>query len=50
MSLTLGSIFKPVLVLGIFDRFDRAKRLIVIAHPDFRDQRLFDAKKAGYII
>ena len=28
----------------------RAKRLIAIAHPDFRDRLLFDAKKAGYII
>ena len=28
----------------------RAKRLISIAHPDFRDQLLFDAKKAGYLI
>jgi 4-hydroxybutyrate CoA-transferase len=28
----------------------RAKRLIEIAHPDYRDQLLFEAKKAGYII
>ena len=28
----------------------RAKRLIEIAHPDYRDQLLFDAKKAGYIV
>lgn len=28
----------------------RAKRLISIAHPDYRDQLLFEAKKAGYII
>jgi len=28
----------------------RAKRLIAIAHPDFRDRLLFDAKKAGYIV
>lgn len=28
----------------------RARRLIEIAHPDFRDQLLFDAKKAGYIV
>ena len=28
----------------------RAKRLIAIAHPDFRDRLLFDAKKAGYIL
>ena len=40
---------------GVADLMDepvdiRAKRLIAIAHPDFRDQLLFDAKKAGYII
>jgi len=28
----------------------RAKRLIAIAHPDFRDQLTFEAKKAGLII
>lgn len=28
----------------------RARRLIEIAHPDFRDQLLFEAKKAGYIV
>lgn len=28
----------------------RAKRLISIAHPDYRDELLFDAKKAGYIV
>ena len=28
----------------------RAKRLIEIAHPDYRDQLLFEAKSAGYII
>ena len=28
----------------------RAKRLIAIAHPDFRDELLFQAKKAGYIV
>ena len=28
----------------------RAKRLIEIAHPDYRDQLLFEAKKAGYIV
>ena len=28
----------------------RARRLIEIAHPDFRDQLLFEAKKAGYLI
>lgn len=28
----------------------RAKRLIAIAHPDYRDQLLYEAKKAGYII
>ncbi len=28
----------------------RARRLIAVAHPDFRDQLTFDAKKAGYII
>lgn len=28
----------------------RAKRLIEIAHPDFRDQLTFDAKKAGMIL
>ena len=28
----------------------RAKRLISIAHPDFRDELTFEAKKAGYII
>ncbi|NMC56552.1 MAG: 4-hydroxybutyrate--acetyl-CoA CoA transferase [Eubacteriaceae bacterium] len=39
---------------GIADlRFEtienRVKRLITIAHPDFRDQLMFDAKKAGLI-
>lgn len=29
---------------------ERAKRLIAIAHPDFRDELLFDAKKHGFII
>lgn len=29
---------------------ERAKRLIAIAHPDFREQLTFDAKKAGLII
>lgn len=28
----------------------RARRLIAIAHPDYRDALLFDAKRAGYII
>ena len=28
----------------------RARRLIAVAHPDFRDQLLFEAKKAGYIV
>ena len=28
----------------------RAKRLIAVAHPDFRDELLFQAKKAGYIV
>lgn len=28
---------------------ERAKRLIAIAHPDFRDELLFDAKKHGFI-
>ena len=28
----------------------RAKRLIAIAHPDFRDQLTFEAKKAGFIV
>lgn len=28
---------------------NRAKRLIAIAHPDFRDELLFKAKKAGWI-
>ena len=28
----------------------RAKRLIAIAHPDYRDELLFEAKKAGYIL
>ncbi len=28
----------------------RAKRLIAIAHPDYRDELLFQAKKAGYIL
>lgn len=28
---------------------NRAKRMISIAHPDFRDQLVFDAKKAGLI-
>lgn len=27
----------------------RAKRLIAIAHPDFRDELTFKAKKAGWI-
>ncbi len=31
-------------------RMRRARRLIAVAHPDFRDQLTFDAKKAGYII
>lgn len=29
---------------------ERAKRLIRIAHPDFRDELLFDAKKQGILI
>lgn len=29
---------------------ERAKRLIQIAHPDFRDELLFDAKKQGFIV
>lgn len=29
---------------------ERAKRLIAIAHPDFRDELLFDAKKHGFLI
>ena len=29
---------------------ERAKRLIAIAHPDFREQLTFEAKKAGLII
>lgn len=28
----------------------RAKRLIAIAHPDFRDRLRFEAKQAGYIV
>ncbi len=28
----------------------RARRLIAVAHPDFRDEMLFEAKKAGYIV
>jgi len=28
----------------------RARRLISIAHPDFRDRLLFEAKQAGYIV
>lgn len=28
----------------------RARRLIAIAHPDYRDELLFEAKKAGYIV
>jgi acyl-CoA hydrolase len=28
---------------------EKAKSLIAIAHPDFRDQLYFDAKKAGII-
>lgn len=28
----------------------RARRLIEIAHPDYRDELLFDAKRAGYIV
>lgn len=28
----------------------RAKRLIAITHPDFRDQLTFEAKKAGFIV
>ena len=30
--------------------YERAKRLISIAHPDFRDQLAFDAKKAGLLV
>jgi 4-hydroxybutyrate CoA-transferase len=29
--------------------WDRAKSLIAIAHPDFRDQLTFEAKKAHFI-
>ncbi|HSI67692.1 MAG TPA: acetyl-CoA hydrolase/transferase C-terminal domain-containing protein, partial [Planococcus sp. (in: firmicutes)] len=29
---------------------ERAKRLIAIAHPDFRDELRFDAKKQGFIV
>ena len=29
---------------------ERAKALISIAHPDFRDQLTYEAKKAGYFI
>lgn len=29
---------------------ERAKRLIAVAHPDFRDELLFDAKKHGFLI
>lgn len=28
----------------------RAKKLIAIAHPDFRDQLAYDARRAGMII
>ena len=28
---------------------ERAKAMIAIAHPDFRDQLLHDAKRDGYI-
>lgn len=29
---------------------ERAKRLIAVAHPDFRDELTFQAKKAGLIL
>jgi len=29
---------------------ERAKALIAIAHPDFRDELTFKAKKTGYFI
>jgi 4-hydroxybutyrate CoA-transferase len=28
----------------------RVKRLIAVAHPDFRDELLFEAKKAGLLV
>lgn len=35
--------------LKIWSVRERAKRLINIAHPDFRDELRFEAEKAGFI-
>jgi acyl-CoA hydrolase len=35
--------------IKVWSARERAKRLIAIAHPDFRDELTFEAKKCGLL-